>query len=198
MVVSRAADRLAHLLIARSRDRAGIDHDDVGFFPVSGRFVSVSQQIRQHRLRFVLIDLAAERNDPDFHFKSFQIPLKCAKQLVDAQTDAEKDSIIIQTLKETLYKFSFESEQTVEYAMSYIGIRNIWTKLSTNMGIPTSDIKTQLNLIVRRRNNIAHQSDISNLMTMEKDQINRSDVEGVITFIEALTRNIDAVISAEL
>lgn len=132
------------------------------------------------------------------NFKSFQIPLKCAKQLVDAQTDAEKDSIIIQTLKETLYKFSFESEQTVEYAMSYIGIRNIWTKLSKNMGIPPSDIKTQLNLIVRRRNNIAHQSDISNLMTMEKDQINRSDVEGVINFIEALARNIDAVISAEI
>lgn len=137
-------------------------------------------------------------NDLPANFRSFQIPLKCAKQLIDAQTDTEKDAIIVQTLKETLYKFSFESEQTVEYAMSYIGIKKIWSKLSTNMGMSPADIKTQLNLIVRRRNNIAHQSDISNLTTMEKDPINRSDVEYVINYIEKLTESIDAVISAEI
>ena len=132
------------------------------------------------------------------HFSSFKIPLGKAKQLLDAQTEEEKDAIVSQTLKETLYKFSFESEQTVEQAMSYIGIKGVWTKLKPYMSMEPCDIKTNLNIIVRRRNSIAHQSDISNLTTMEKDSITRDDVDVVMEFIKKLVDGMDNIIVAQI
>jgi len=147
------------------------------------------------RMMFDGVDI---NNDLPPSFKSFHISLIFAKRLLDAETDEEKETIVTQAIKETLYKFSFESEHSIETALSYIGVKGVWSSIKGDMDSETDIIKRQISLIVRRRNNIAHQSDISNLSTMDKDSIDRIDVEFVINFIDRLVKSIDRVVRSLL
>ena len=67
-----AVDQLAVLGVADRRDRAGIDDRDVRFFFVLRQNIAVTKQLLAHCLRFVLIDLAAERKYIKIH--NFVLP----------------------------------------------------------------------------------------------------------------------------
>ena len=55
------------------------------------------------------------------------------------------------------------------------------------------DVKTKLGLILLRRNKIAHEADIENLVSMKKTEIERTDVEEVIAFLNNVVLAIDKI-----
>lgn len=57
----------------------------------------------------------------------------------------------------------------------------------------TEDVKTNLGLIILRRNKIAHEADIENFVSMKKSEIERKDVEGVISFLDNVVLAIDKI-----
>ena len=127
-------------------------------------------------------------------YAKFKIPIGALKQIINAEADV-REQILHATLKKSLSEFSFESSQTVERAMSYIGVKSIWTKISKQIGITSDDIKKQLNLIIFRRNCIAHQADIASYIDESKQEIKREDVDIVISFIEKIVNAIQYTIS---
>lgn len=88
---------------------------------------------------------------------------------------------------------SFQSPEKVAEALSYIWAEpHKWQHITLGMGKPASDeqnIKTTLNNIVIRRNQIVHEGDFQSSL-MQRQPILYADVESVILFIEQLANSI--------
>jgi hypothetical protein len=69
-------------------------------------------------------------------------------------------------------------------------IKKIWSKISSNLNQLPEDIKKRLNLIVNRRNKIAHESDI-NFLSGTKEYIDKTIVIDTINFLKGLVNEID-------
>lgn len=73
--------------------------------------------------------------------------------------------------------------------MSVIGIAKLWSSLSPILHMPPDDIRTQLSLIVDRRNKIAHEADRNDLGNA-KNTIDLPLIENCLDFIEKLCEGI--------
>lgn len=90
---------------------------------------------------------------------------------------------------ETNSKDSYQSPKGIEYALSLVNVKSVWSKISTDMSMTPDDIKQELSLIINRRNKIAHESDI-NPATGSKYPINNIMVDKVIAFIDKMVDSI--------
>lgn len=72
-------------------------------------------------------------------------------------------------------------------------MKGIWSKVGKKIGMSAEDVKTKLGLIILRRNKIAHEADIENLVSMKKTEIERTDVEEVIAFLNNVVLAIDKI-----
>lgn len=122
---------------------------------------------------------------------NYKMPLSSIKEIYDAVTNVEKEALLMNYLRQTLHEFSFESVQSIDSAMSYIGVKKFWSELAKEWHCDTDTIKKQLGLIVRRRNIIAHQSDIVDFTTLEKQALEAGDVEEAKNFIVRLVAYMD-------
>lgn len=125
---------------------------------------------------------------------TYNMPLLSLKELYDAETQVEKDALLMKYLRQTLHEYSFESVQSIEYAMSYIGVKKIWSRLADRLNSDVESVKKELGIIVRRRNVIAHQSDIVDFTKLEKQEIQPEDVENakgfIVKFVQAMNDEI--------
>jgi len=90
------------------------------------------------------------------------------------------------------YKNSFKSFQQankIEEAMLLIIEKDIWEELSSFINQESKMLKNQLNLIVDRRNQIAHEADIK-FEDKELRDIRSDDIDNSIIFIELLVKAI--------
>lgn len=142
-----------------------------------------------HHITFEIDDTALIPNE----YRKFKMPLDTLKSILEA-SDETKKQILHAALKKSLSEFSFESSKTVESAMSYIGVNKVWTKIAGLLGVGAEDIKKQLDMIIFRRNCIAHQADIANYTDESKQLIEREDVDEVINFIERITNIINTLV----
>lgn len=128
---------------------------------------------------------------------NYKMPLSSIKEIYDADTIGEKEALLMKYLRQTLHEFSFESVQSIDYAMSYIGVKRFWSELSNEWQCDTESIKKKLGLIVRRRNIIAHQSDIVDFTTLEKQALEAIDVEDAKNFIVRFVVSMDNRIASQ-
>lgn len=71
-----------------------------------------------------------------------------------------KQQILDAAIRKCLEKDSYQSPQSVEYALNLLNIKSIWRACAAPFGDTADNIKGRLALIVQRRNQIAHESDI--------------------------------------
>lgn len=64
-----------------------------------------------------------------------------------------------------------------------------WQKISANVGMPEKDLKTKLKTIVARRNQIVHEADLD-LVTGDRNTIEKADIDDVVNFIELISKEI--------
>lgn len=126
-------------------------------------------------------------------YTDFCIPMSTVKELLTTPDVSLRASIYNASVKKILSKDSYQSPNSVEYALSMVNIKKIWSKIGEKIGMSTEDVKTKLGLIILRRNKIAHEADIENLVSMEKAEIERTDVEDVIAFLNNLVLEIDKI-----
>jgi len=105
----------------------------------------------------------------------------------------DKKQILDVSLRKLLEKDSFQAPKSVEYALGLIDIKNIWSQVSTTMGDTSSHIKDQLALLVKRRNQIAHEADINPSTSIPRD-IDIQTVSDCREFLQKLVSAIDVLI----
>ncbi len=121
------------------------------------------------------------------------IPISIIQQLDRATNQPDKEQILFASLKKRLSKDSFQSSRSIEYALGLIGIQRIWRQLSSRMGDTAENIKNTLDLIVQRRNQIAHEADIET-HTGTYRPISQSTVNDCRNFLSSLVTNIDQLL----
>jgi hypothetical protein len=89
---------------------------------------------------------------------------------------------------------AFQHPDKIADAVRLISTIELWNDLSTTLGIPVRDLKNRLQLIVDRRNKIAHEADIDPSYPGVCWPISASDVAGVTDFIEQLCEAIHVLV----
>jgi hypothetical protein len=84
---------------------------------------------------------------------------------------------------------SFQQADKIREAMLLITDKDIWEELSSLMNQDSKMLKNKLNLIVDRRNQIAHEADIK-FEDKELRDIRSDDIDNSIIFIESLVKSI--------
>jgi hypothetical protein len=84
---------------------------------------------------------------------------------------------------------TFQGSRQIEAAIQLISDVKLWQRVGEKLNMSPSDVKDQLDVVVRRRNQIVHEADIDTSLlltfgTREKYPINRSDVDKSLEFIE--------------
>lgn len=95
-------------------------------------------------------------------------------------------------LRKQLEKDSYQSPTSVEYALNLIGVKRIWSASSSAFADTAENIKKRLALIVQRRNQIAHESDME--PTGVQRSINQQTVDDCRDFFNLLVAIIDSQI----
>ena len=94
-------------------------------------------------------------------------------------------------IKKIETKNSYQSSYSVENVLGIVGFKKIWTTIWRKKG-EASVKKQQLNLIVRRRNQIAHEADMD-YVTNKKNVIALKDVRDAREFLTDLAVKIDSL-----
>ena len=102
----------------------------------------------------------------------------------------EKKQLLDLEIRKALEKDSYQSPKSVDYAMDAIGIKKIWKKSESVFNDTGEHIKDQLSLIIKRRNQIAHESDID-FLSGELRTIDSQTVDECRNFITKLVISID-------
>jgi len=118
------------------------------------------------------------------------ISLKIVKLLLQEQNENEQRRILDAEVRDILSKDSYQSSRSIENAFGLIEIRKIWTNIAPGFGKAADDLINTLNLIVNRRNKIAHESDI-NSSTGNKEYIDKNIISDTVNFIKTLINEFD-------
>lgn len=131
-------------------------------------------------------------------FKNFAISMDTLHQVANTSVISEKIFFISKEIrKKNSYK-SFQEPKNISDALSYIGISKAWVKVGTLLSKESPDLQNQLSLIVARRNQIAHESDINPTLGIgEKYEINDTIVKEIIIFIKQIVTAVEQIVDDE-
>lgn len=125
--------------------------------------------------------------------KEFNLPIEICRLIRNESSESIQQDILDSALRQHLEKDSFQSPRSVEYALGLIGVNHIWKQASLVIGDTPDHIRNQLALIIKRRNQIAHEADIDYYTTT----LRSIDLQTVIdcrSFLENLVSSIDSQI----
>jgi hypothetical protein len=125
-------------------------------------------------------------------FKNFAISLECLHQIRNASTLIDQQSYLKKEIKKHNSYKSFQEPDKISSALSIIGLKSVWVKIGQELSEQSPDLQKTLSLIVQRRNQIAHESDINPLLGLgEKFNIDDATVATTISFIKKIVSTID-------
>lgn len=114
----------------------------------------------------------------------------------DVQNELMQARWLEDEIRERLSYQSFQKPHKIAEVMRLISEDSLWDAVATQLNRPASDIKQQLNLIVDRRNKIAHEADIDPTYGIgNRWAINESMVDDAVTFIEQVVDSIHHFLS---
>ena len=131
-------------------------------------------------------------------FRNFAISMDTLHQIANTSLASEKIFFLSKEIKRKNSYKSFQEPKNISEALSYIGVSKVWVKVGIILGKESSDLQKQLSLIVARRNQIAHESDINPTLGIgEKYDIDNTIVKETIDFIKEIVRTIESVIDID-
>jgi len=101
-------------------------------------------------------------------------------------------------IKDKLGWRSFQRSDNVNDALKYIIDDKIWKLISDKIGSLPEDVKRELDLIIDRRNKIAHEADIDPTSPGARWPIDEMMIFDTVNFIEELVKAIDSIVSQPL
>lgn len=124
-------------------------------------------------------------------FRKFTVSLECLREAISNPStfDWLENEIIIRNSWK-----SFQQAEKVAEAIRLISDINLWVEIANKLGKNPNDLKSTLNLIVDRRNKIAHEADMDPSYPGIRWPIDEVMVENAIEFIEEIVEIIDQII----
>ena len=151
--------------------------------------VSAFDKLIHELVRIGMVNSFLGARTPTPKYKAETISIEFHLTLVSA-TLPPPVSLFEQEVARKLKILSFQDPKKVADALSYIwDEKDKWQKIGTTMGMNADDARTQLKLIVDRRNAIVHESD-SDALSVLKQPLSKDECRNVTDFIESCGRAI--------
>lgn len=124
-------------------------------------------------------------------FRKFTVSLECLREAISNPStfDGLENEITIRNSWK-----SFQQAEKVAEAIRLISDINLWVEIANKLEKNPNDIKSTLNLIVDRRNKIAHEADMDPSYPGIRWPIDEVMVETAIEFIEEIVEIMDQII----
>ncbi|MEW6348801.1 MAG: HEPN domain-containing protein [Thermodesulfobacteriota bacterium] len=136
------------------------------------------------------------RGEPN-EYLNFQVSLGFVKRLLVADEDHERLACFEEEVRRLQVYRTFQSADNISQALSLIGVQAVWELVAQRLGTAPSDVKTRLNLVVERRNRIAHESDIDPTLGIgDKFPIDYHMVEEAVDFLDAVVHALHDTVTA--
>jgi hypothetical protein len=139
-------------------------------------------------VRTGMLGIYMGNRSPTNKFLNFTVDLKTHLQIIQ-----DASSALFAFERQVLLKngyLAFQDPDKISDALSYIwDEKNKWKAISDIIGMPESDVKTQLRNISIRRNQMVHESDYPGNL-MQRQTIAKEDVTEVVSFIEKVGKSI--------
>lgn len=103
-------------------------------------------------------------------------------------------------LERVILTKTFQSSRGVEEGMLLLGVRNAFAKISQEIAPhqQTADLKTRLDRIVLRRNQVVHEGDLqrqSRPQVINRERVNADSIKADIAWLRTLIEAIDKVLA---
>ncbi len=132
-------------------------------------------------------------------YLNFGVSLKFVKELIPANSESDRLTLFEQEIRRLHGFKTFQTAKNISQALSFIGIKTLWDKVGNILGMNSADVKTGLNLIIDRRNRIAHESDVDPTLGIgNKYPIDFPLVNDAIGFLDSIAHAIQQTAQAEL
>ncbi len=139
-------------------------------------------------VREKMIDVFKEHSVMSSSTRGYKISLGTMVDIMNESNPVTQVQLLEKEIKNIESKNTYQSSRNVEKALTLIGFRKIW---STIYGAEDAMAnKDQLDLIVRRRNQIAHEADMD-FVTNKKNTITLEDTVYAKKFLCDLVLKID-------
>ncbi len=121
-------------------------------------------------------------------FNKFQVDMEVLLQIVSAQSQQEKLAVLGNYIAKINEKRPYQTTKQIEDALALLGVKQLWTKVSTELSIngtviSPDHVKKYYATIIFDRNKIAHEADIDPL-TRNKRNRDREITFQAILFLE--------------
>lgn len=122
--------------------------------------------------------------------REYKVSLGVMMDIMNETNPISQMQLLENAIKKAESAYSYQSSSSVEHVLGLVGFKKIWTAMygKTDAGAR----KSQLDLVVRRRNQIAHEADM-NYVTNTKNAITLQDVLYAKSFLVDLSQHIDSL-----
>ena len=168
--------------------------------------VSALDRFIHEIIRVGCIESLHGRRLPTEKFASFSIKLSNQMNLIMNEAGTMNDisslqsefiKIVCGELSDSLAHVSFQSSTRIKEGLSFIWVeQQKFAKLAQFMTMSSGDVEQMLNLLVTRRNQIAHEADIDPVSSQKRD-ITVEEVQHALSFIENFACAIYNVVTNE-
>lgn len=149
-------------------------------------------------------DLRREGDLPKSMAK-LDIPFTELAALADATLQGRQQQIetrpwvqVKHAMQKRLLKETFQSYEQVATAFAWAGVEKPWSRVADKLGMQADAIKTRMNSLVFRRNQIVHEGDIaraSRPRELKYNDIEHAQVIDDVNWVESLINAIEQVVA---
>lgn len=150
------------------------------------------------------------RNGGDFpkSLAKLDMPFGDIASLADAAIEGRREKRDIRpwvqvknAMQRRLLRETFQSYEQVRTAFALAGIEKAWSRVAGQLGAEAKTIKTRLNHLVHRRNQIVHEGDImraSRPRKLKYNDVEHEEIAADVDWVEELIAAIEEVVAQEL
>lgn len=134
-------------------------------------------------------------------YLKFEVSNEILNRVQNAVTASEKSAAFDLHVRDRLSRITYQNPDDIADGVRLFSTIELWNEVATRYGATSStkttvakSLKTQLSLIVRRRNQIAHEGDLQPPPLREPWPISSADLQFVADQVEGLVKAIDSVV----
>ncbi|WP_264643703.1 HEPN domain-containing protein [Candidatus Symbiopectobacterium sp. NZEC127] len=134
-------------------------------------------------------------------YEKFSLPFRVIESIKNSANDTEANSFFDLEVRRQLGFLTFQNSKSIADGIRLISQKELWKEIAMHQGVSRSlveakakSLKLQLDILVDRRNKIAHEGDMQPVTPRTPWPINSGDLIEVKKFIGALVSSIDNVI----
>lgn len=128
-------------------------------------------------------------------YLNFGVSLAFMENILRSTDIVDRPTLFDQEIRRLHGYKTFQTSQNISEALSFLGVKAVWDTVGTKLGQSPADVKTKLDIIVDRRNRIAHESDIDPTGGIgTRYPIDFTTVKEAVGFIAAIAHCIQQIV----